>query len=278
MRTEFCKWRLITAGAILDEPSRSQFMKRFAVGFATCVVVPLSLSAQVTAPTGVLPVVGSTRGAFNSLFKTELQLNNRSASVVRGRMVYRAQGEVGTAQNIVLPYELLPHETKYYEDVVAALGQSGLGSMDFYATEGQLPTAVARAYNDGGEEGTTGATVRLVRSTRALRVGDAVSLLVPADLHSFRFNIGARALGDGARIRVLVRGENGIVRHTSAETTMAPNLFQQRTGDAFAGVQLLSNESVGIEVLEGAVVVYGTSIDNRTNDSSIQIGSANEQD
>src|SRR5687767_9607339 len=79
----------------------------------------------------ILPVAGSAEGAFGSLFKTELQLNNRSTVEVSGTMVFHPIGRSASAGDPRLSYTLAPHQTLEYEDVVAALGTSGLGSIDF---------------------------------------------------------------------------------------------------------------------------------------------------
>lgn len=244
---------------------------RFAItALAVCLFAEALLAQTPAGVSAVLPVVGSTGGAFGSHFKTQLQMNNRTEERMTGMLVYHAQGAEAAVGDPLIHYDLAPHATRAFEDVVADFGRTGLGTIDVVVESGQLPTIVARAYDDQ-ESGTTGATITLIAPDEALSVGESGSLIVPANLQKFRFNVGVRTLLEGATIRVIVRSQSGIARLTSEESVLPANWFVQRPGNAFAGTTLLANESIGIEVLRGSVIVYGTTVDNKTNDSSIQI-------
>lgn len=244
-------------------------MKLTAIG-SLCVIVCLAVSPLAAqpagAPSGILPVAGSTGGAFGSHFKTQLQMSNRTPDEASGWLVYRPAAKADALTN--LRYELAPHATFAWEDVVAELGRTGLGSIDVVVDQGDLPMIVARAYDDQ-ESGTTGATIDLRSPDEALQRGDRATLIVPANRDAFRFNIGVRALEAGAVIHLLVRSQSGIERHF-AERVYEPQWFEQRGADDWSGTVLLPNESITIDVISGSAIVYGTTIDNRTNDSSIQ--------
>jgi len=244
---------------------------RYAITALAVFLCAGSLLAQAPADvSAVLPVVGSTGGAFGSHFKTQLQMNNRSEERMTGMLVYHPQGAEAAAGDPVMHYDLAPHATRAFEDVVADLGRTGLGTIDVVVETGELPTIVARAYDDQ-ENGTTGATITMMTPDEALSAGESGSLIVPANREKFRFNVGVRTLSEGATIRVIVRSQSGIERLNSGEIALPANWFVQRPGEAFAGTALLANESIGIEVIRGSVIVYGTTVDNKTNDSSIQI-------
>lgn len=220
---------------------------------------------------GVVPVVGSTAGAFGSNFRTELQLHNRSSIAMKGRLVFHPQGRSAADGDASIPFVLEPRQTIHYGDVVASLGQSGLGSLDLMLESGGVPSVVARAFDDKGEAGTSGATVAVVEPSSALRSGDSAVLLTPSDRTSYRFNVGIRTLAAPARIRVSIYGSNGILRKAAFERAYAPSWFEQRSGDSFANEVLLADEAIVVEVLEGELVLYGTTTDNKTNDPSIEI-------
>ena len=75
---------------------------------------------------GIVTVAGSTAGSFGSNFKTALHLFNPSAvASISGRIVYRPAGTT-TGVFASLPYSLGPQASKSWDDVVAAMGQSGL--------------------------------------------------------------------------------------------------------------------------------------------------------
>lgn len=228
--------------------------------------------SYATEPTlrAVLPVVGSVRGAFGSNFKTELQLNNRSAQVMSGRIVFHPMGRSAGANDPFIPYTLQPHQTVQYEDVVAVMLQTGLGSIDVIADEKGVPTIVARAYDDKGTEGTTGATIPPVRVEDALVSGESSTLVVPSDRQRFRFNIGLRTLSEGATVDVEIYNESGVKRKTTT-LTFPRDYFVQQSGDAFVTDTLTANEAVAFIVRNGSAIVYGTTTDNRTNDPSVQL-------
>lgn len=210
----------------------------------------------------IVPVVGSTRGQSNANFKTELQLSNPSDVVIAGWLFLRPHGAVRR-------YELAPHTTLSFADIVAEMGAAGLGSLDVLVERGRIPTMVARAYDDQ-LTGTTGATIPLVRAESILARNDFASLLAPRDLTRYRFNVGVRALDDGATLEIVVRAPDGTERHRRIADYGAQT-FEQQPGAAFAGIALNADDAVEVIVRAGAAIVYGSTVDNATNDSSVQV-------
>lgn len=210
----------------------------------------------------IVPVVGSTRGQSNANFKTELQLANPTGGVMSGWLYLRPQGNV-------LAYELAAHTTRSFGDVVAELGASGLGSLDVLVERGGLPSIVARAYDDQ-PTGTTGATIPALPSSAILIRNDVAALIAPADFARYRFNAGIRTLDSGATLEIVVRAANGDER-IRRTVTFVTNYFAQQTGDAFAGIALHAADSVEITITAGSAIVYGSTVDNQTNDSSVQV-------
>jgi hypothetical protein len=213
-------------------------------------------------PDAVVPVVGSTRGAAGSNFKTELQLANPGDTRMEGWIVLQP----GV---IARRYDLAPRATLSFADIVADLGTTGLLSLDLYADSGAVPTVVARAYDDQ-PEGTTGVTVPAVRAAEVLARNDVAALIVPRDLTLYRFNIGVRTLDTGATIQMTVRDSAGSERHY-ADLTLPANHFAQQPGETFVGTALRADDSIEVRLAAGSAIVYATTVDNRTNDSSIQV-------
>jgi len=210
----------------------------------------------------VLPVVGSTRGQSNANFRTELQLSNPSETTIAGWLYLRPHGAVRH-------FELAPHTTLSFADVVAELGASGLGSLDFLLERGRVPAVVARAYDDQ-PTGTTGATIPLVRAEEILGRNDFASLVVPRDLVRYRFNAGVRTFGEGATLEIVTRAADGTERHRRI-AAYGEHHFEQQSGSAFAGVALHADDAIEVFVRAGAAIVYGSAVDNQTNDSSVQV-------
>ena len=211
---------------------------------------------------GIVPVVGSTRGAFGANFKTELQLHNADSTTATGWLVFQPQGGVKR-------YELAPHATLSFADVVAEMGASGLGSLDVLVDKGELPTVVTRAYDDQ-PTGTTGVSVPLVRPLEFLASGDIRVLIVPRDLTRYRFNIGVRTLESGATLELTVRDSSGTQRHFRS-VAFAANAFLQQPADLFAGIALNASDAIEVRIDAGSAVVYATTVDNQTNDSALQV-------
>src|SRR5262249_39479149 len=111
----------------------------------------------------VLPAVASAAGSSGSFFRTGVQLNNANASPMSGRFVFHRAGAVGVENDPSLTYALNPGETQNVSDLVQAMGQSGLGSIDLIPGLGGFPTVLARVFNDGGSKGTAGFTEDLVK-------------------------------------------------------------------------------------------------------------------
>jgi hypothetical protein len=242
---------------------------------ATLVVLFLAVSPAVGAATlrAVVPVAGSTDGAFGSKFRTSVQLHNRSEVEMRGSIVIRAAGIAGTPGDPSIPYVLAPHQTISHDDFFADAGLSGLVSMDFEVEEGGVPTIVARVFDEKGDElGTTGVGVRAVSPKDAIAAGETATLIAPPDTTRLRFAIGARTLGEGVRMRVVVRDGTGALQADLGEMGFPPHFFVQRPATEFLlGAAVEPSGSVAIEVIEGSVIIYGTSTDNKTNDPSVQI-------
>lgn len=226
-------------------------------------IAPL-LHAQVSQrpPDATVPVVGSTAGAHGANFKTELQLANHGATRMQGWIILQPSG---TARR----YELAPGATISFADIVADLGVTGLASLDLLADRGPVPTVVARAY-DEQPNGTTGVSVPAVRFADVLARNDVAALIVPRDLTRYRFNIGMRAFESGATIELTVRDAAGTQRHF-AVATLTANQFTQRAANEVAGIALNANDSIEVRLAAGSAIVYATTVDNRTNDSSIQV-------
>jgi hypothetical protein len=220
--------------------------------------------AQITptAADAIVPVVGSTHGQSNALFRTELQLTNRTGTAQGGFLLLRPYG-------LVRRYDLPAHATISFADVVADMGGSGLGSLDILADRSVLPAVVARAYDDQ-PSGTTGVGVPAVPVGAVLVRGESGTLIVPRDLTRYRFNIGVRALGSGATVDLILRNAAGATRQTSSRTYDV-NQFEQLPGHTFLATDLLADDSIEVTVSAGSAIVYATTVDNMTNDSSIQV-------
>jgi hypothetical protein len=226
-----------------------------------------------TDPAAVVPVVGSTSGAIGqAFFRSSLQFHNPGTTTISGHLVYHAQGSSGVASDPSMLYSLEPGETRSIPDLLPAMGLTGLGSLDVVPQGGPaVPLVVARVFNDAGALGTTGFSEELVVPGDALGAGTRGVLLAPPDAALYRYNIGVRTLGAGATLSIAVRNAAGTVTRTLTRAYPA-HYFEQRDSGAFLqGAAVAANDTITIQVLSGSAIVYGATIDNRTNDPSMQI-------
>ncbi|HKD11104.1 MAG TPA: hypothetical protein VKE50_03475 [Thermoanaerobaculia bacterium] len=235
-----------------------------------------TLSARATAGDlavriGVVPVVLAAAGQFGSVFRTEVQLTNPAPYSIRGRLVFHPQLISASSSDPALDFDLNPGETVSFADVVGALSASGVGSLDVVSIESPPPWIVARVFNDAGAAGTTGFTEPAVPAAEALEQFDTARFTTPADPAHYRMNVGVRTFADGAFLTITRYSAAGAVISTVTRAYPPEYLVQVSLSD-FLGSAASASESFSVLVNSGSAVVYAATADNRTNDSSVQIG------
>ena len=226
----------------------------------------------------VIPVVGSVPGAFGSRFKTEMQFfNPQTSGQMSVKLVFHPAGVPGSGADTARLVLLDPGEIYSTADVVAAMGQSGLGTLDLTVPADQsLPIILTRVYNDAGALGTSSLTEEPVPMSDDVEVGTPLLargvtgfLITPRDPAKTRFNVGVRTLYSGAKISVSVRNDAGVVIRTVTHTFTA-NYFVQMDAATFTGGPIVGDQSIQISVSSGSAIIYGSTTDNITNDPAIQ--------
>ena len=232
-----------------------------------------AISLPSVEPAAIVPAVGSTPGALGqAFFRTSVQLFNPGATRMTGRLVYHPAGASASANDPFLSYVLEAGETRSIADLLPAMGLTGLGSLDIVSDAGTAtPLLLVRVFNDAGAGGTTGFVEEAIPPAQALVAGERGFLIGPPDTALYRFNVGVRTLGSGATISITVRNDAGAVTRTLTRTYPA-NYFEQRDSASFLnGVAIGANESITVQVLSGSAIVYGATVDNHTNDPSLQL-------
>ncbi|HEY3205221.1 MAG TPA: hypothetical protein VGL03_16345 [Thermoanaerobaculia bacterium] len=223
---------------------------------------------------GVLAAAGSTPGNFGSFFKTGVQLYNPGSSAIAGRFVYHPALVSGSSGDPSLSFSVGAGVTVSYDDLVATMGQTGLGSIDVVLPEPTpLHVIVARIYNDAGAAGTSGFTEEAIdpasSDSRVFFAGATGFLVAPSDVTHFRFNIGVRSLLSGAVITFTQRDASGVLVRAVTKTYQ-PTFYEQQSAETFLGGPLGANDSIQVSVSSGSAIVYGATVDNTTNDPSAQ--------
>jgi hypothetical protein len=168
-------------------------------------------------------------------------------------------------------YSLAPGQSFSWFDVVAAMGLSGLGSMDVTGDSVLAPVVVARIFDDAGAEGTTGFAVPLfgIAPPPPPPPPTVVGYLLVPDLLFYRYNVGVRIIGAPVDVTVEVLSPAGAVVHTRTRTYTV-NTFQQTGADDFAGVTLENGQNLRVTAPRDRLILYGATVDNVTNDPSAQ--------
>ena len=219
-----------------------------------------------------MPAVGSLPGANGANFKTSFQIHNVSPSAVSGKLVYHPAGRSAAAGDPSIAYSLAAGQTLSFPDLLAAFGLTGLGTLDIVPGSGPPPLALARVVNDLGPAGGLGLAEEAVTAAEVLKAGDHADVIIPADLAKQRINIGVRTF-EPALLAVTVSDADGFFRGTRPILkALSAAEFQQFSLQEFLGADAIpAGGSIRIEVIRGEAFVYGSVVDNVTNDSSYQL-------
>ena len=221
---------------------------------------------------GVIPAAGSVAGAFGSFFRTEMTITNPSPFANGVRLVFHPAGRSAEPGDPARNVLLVGNESRTFTDLVATMGQTGLGSFDVLTT-GFTPVITTRVYNDAGSAGTSGFTEEVVTSYEAIRSGAYADFTIPADLTNYRVNVGIRTLGESTTFRVTVYDSTGALAGNTTERTVPASYFEQIPLSTFlAGVTPPAGGLARIHITSGGSAVFYTATnDNRTNDGSLKM-------
>ena len=238
------------------------------IGTATTRFGAFGLATQVRKT--VIPVAGSTRGLNNADFKTSLRIGPASSSQ-GGKIVFHPAGQPGSENDPSITYRLENGGIVQYDDVVAAIGQSGIGSIDIistfpsasYPVLEMLPVEV-RVFNQTPTQ-TFGGFESAVQGADAFRPADW-SVVVPSS--RFRVNVGVRTITT-AHVTFF---------HFSATRPLTQKVLDlpgdyvfMQSADSFFGEPVQEGDSIVIH-FDGSdtiAVPFHTFTDNSTNDPSI---------
>lgn len=252
-----------------ETPTSAEFGTYTVTGrYTTCHSFPSAPMNVALTTSRVIPVVGAAEGAYGSSFRSAVQLHNPSASVLNGTLdAYGAQPGLAQQTAFTIP----PFGTIAVSDVRPILGDEAIGSLDVSAPAGPaIPDGVVRIYNDEGALGTAGANVPQIKLREILHQGETAALIGPDDPRGFRFNVGIRTFSAGATMNVRSFGSDGKLR-ILVQRYFPPDSFRQLSASQLTGIPLTASEAIYFDIVSGSAVVYGATVENRTNDPMIQL-------
>jgi hypothetical protein len=231
-----------------------------------------SLGARATDTTGVLEGVvtaaGSLAGNFGSFFRTSIQIASPGGGTSTGTLVFHPAGVAASPNDQAFPYTVTSGNAISFTDIVQQMGKSGLGTIDVISNNGFPPLVTARVYNDT-PNGTSGFSEEMITPRDALHFGDTGVLITPPDLTKFRVNIGVRTFSSPATINV----QYGF--RSQSNMDFPANTFRQYSLAEFGDASPLANEQIILSVISGDAIVYLSTTDNQTNDSSVRFARRN---
>jgi hypothetical protein len=233
---------------------------------------PLSLRA--TSPdlvlAGVIPAVGSVQGVGGASFRTTFQTTNEGDTPLKVNFRFHPVKTAGTESDPFTSLVIPPHATDS-TDVLAAMGVTGLGSLDVFSAT-WAPLVTAHVYNDT-VNGTNGFIEPMVSVKDAIHAAATFRLVIPNDTANYRMNIGLRSLGNALHVGCYLYDAAGQQQTATVSKSYPANYFEQVTLQDFlgAGVAIPAGGSLDCQPFFGDIAVYSSITDNRTNDSAIYI-------
>jgi len=235
----------------------------------TAVTVPADPELKRVLSRSIVAVAGSGPGANGAYFKTYLKLIGYT-SPISGRLIFHQAGRIARDTDPSIHYSFIEPGVVEYDDVVAAMGLSGVGMIDIVAdegTDGHLPIAQVRAYNDNGK-GTFGSFFRDVMATEWYRPPTGDNFIIPPE--RFRSNVGIRALTDA---RILIMLSDAATGHAiaSREVELPAGFITLDSVDALVGMHALPGQIFVANAMTGHIFAFHTVTENVTNDPDVQI-------
>jgi hypothetical protein len=238
-------------------------------GFALAAFGAPNANAEIR--TQIIPAAGAAQGAFGASFKTDVFLSNPRSTTAAGRLVYHPEETSGTTSDASFPFIVDSHAAVVYPNFVGnKIGVQGKGSIDVYTRIGFEPPAVTtRVYDEAGQ-GTKGFTLDALPEREALQTFESAVLATPTDPARFRMNIGLRTLEGETQVSFDLFNSSGGPR-ASVTRTYSGNYFQQTDFHSLFDVDQQPGDTIVVTMRRGQAFVYGSVIDNVSNDPSAQI-------
>jgi hypothetical protein len=237
------------------------------------VTIPADPEFRQLTRKAVVPVAGSTRGANDAMFRTQVEMTS-TFSDQRGRIVFRPAGQPPSDNDPSVPYTFEGNgQSVAWRDVVAAMGASGIGSLEIIPDDSAsaiIPTTRVRLFHEDAN-GTFGTYTAPVYPYDYL-VPVSLAVQMP-DGDDARVNIGFRALAGNVAIKAIVYDVNGRIRRFHDLTIPAGTTLMNPAAVALGGVVFPGERIVFLPA--APVISFYTITDNQSNDPALFIAPVN---
>lgn len=220
-----------------------------------------------------IPLVGSTAGLNGSLFKTSVRFR-ATENDQRGTLILRRNNIPGTERDPKLTYNLAKKgDMLYFDDIVAAFGANGLGSIDIIPDSNAgggftVPFAEVRLFNvtPEGTFGTIESQTQPFDWSEDVGANHTTSFVVPTS--EMRLNIGIRSFTSSIVSLAVSRNGKGVAGFV--QTPGGDSLIFGSAKEMLGGFDVQPGDVIRI-FGQGTFVPMFTLTDNRTNDPALFI-------
>ncbi len=252
---------------------------------ATYTVVPDAALVRA-AERLIIPIAGSARGVNGARFTTRLALRSTphrdfycplcpppTGYVTSGRVMFHPAGRPASENDPSLRYRLLDWNTVVYEDVMAAIGATGLGWLELVPDAGSYMPYDAEAwiFNVGGNVKVGTRVEGVFGRDHYDSVRDVETVVT--DPEQERMSIGALLLAGAGRLDIRLRRPDGSVAVGRPVEVKADTLEHVSLSSIFPDTTINAGDVVHVHFLgaQGTSigVVYLTTTNNTTNDAEI---------
>jgi len=223
------------------------------------------------AATFVVPAAGTGAGAGGSQWQTELTLHSTSSLAIPVPLtLHDANGFPATTS-----VQLSPRSTMAIADIVKTqFGRDGGTGAIEIVVDDPLATRLAitsRTFNSS-EKGEFGQDIPAVNLKSAFTAGQVIVLSAPSNVVNYRFNAGLYAAEASAIRWDLVRADGTLVKSVSIDYAAGTQTQYNGVIDALFGDTAANNDTILAAVTKGAVLAYGSAINNATGDPTFVPG------
>ena len=212
----------------------------------------------------VIPVVAKAPGAYGSTWQSDLTLYNAGQKALSVTLAYQPSG---TGGETVTRSAMLPAGAVFAEDdIVGWLGQQGSGSLTLkYSDEAKPSLGITSRTYTATETGTFGQGIPAIPADQIVAAGAELFLVLPAHPEKERFNFGVTTPGDASVTWQLLAADGTVI--AQVDKTYAGRVQEQYNG-AEAFFSAGGGRLVKAVLTAGRAIIYGSRVDNGTNDGS----------
>lgn len=228
----------------------------------------LALAGSATADRIYVPAVGSVRGDFGSSWTTSVTFHNASASVINAKLRL-LQGSTVRERELTLPPKST--FTRRIDELFEIGSSTGALTIDVTDTDRRKIVITTRIFNVS-PAGEFGQDIPSYDRSELTSAGRTMVITGPANASSSRLNFGVLS-AEPTKIEWSVIRSDGTVAATKIISYDAEQHAQYNRGiETLLNVAPHDNDVVYAKVISGTAVVYGSEINNATNDPAFVRG------